>query len=400
MTRKTHVFVSGCYDILHAGHIQFFREARALGDELTVCFASSDVLWAHKRRCSSLPDEHKRAILSSLSMVDRVVMGEDPKPGLDFEGHFLRLRPDILAVTVDDQYADAKSELCTRVGAKYHVLDKSPPAVAPVSTTELVSHIRAPGEAPLRVDFAGGWLDVPRFARPGGYIVNCAISPLVSLQIWPYRAQSGLGGSGAYAMLRGDDGVRAELELGVGWQDPAIIAETGLCVWKSGGEPRLEFKRDGEMLRGRMGLHWTGSPHNTPAVADLWRDLDVIQQAGNLAREAVFREDLEGLAEAIRLSHRAQIEEGMPPLREAANALACKYCGGGWGGYALHLFATKAERDEWARSDGAMAIEPYLRQLSKHNVQGRLRSRETLEVTPLTAAVDNAMPNRATRGAA
>ena len=30
------VFVSGCYDIVHAGHVQFFSEARALGDHLTV----------------------------------------------------------------------------------------------------------------------------------------------------------------------------------------------------------------------------------------------------------------------------------------------------------------------------------------------------------------------------
>ena len=38
------VFVTGCYDILHAGHIQFFEEARALGDYLIVSFASSEVL--------------------------------------------------------------------------------------------------------------------------------------------------------------------------------------------------------------------------------------------------------------------------------------------------------------------------------------------------------------------
>ena len=235
-----------------------------------------------------------------------------------------------------------------------------------MSTTELVSHIRAPSQAPLRVDFAGGWLDVPRFARPGGCIVNCAISPLVSLRHWPYRARSGLGGSGAYAMLRGDDGVRAELKLGVGWQDPAIIAETGLCVWKSGGEPRLEFKRDGEMLRGRMALLWTGVPHDTPAVANLRRDYEAIDQAGKLAREAVFGESLEGLAEAVRRSHQAQLQEGMQPLPEVPNALAWKYCGGGWGGYALYLFATEADRDQWARVDGVMAIEPYLKPPSKH----------------------------------
>jgi cytidyltransferase-like protein len=361
MTRKTHVFVSGCYDILHAGHIQFFREARALGDELTVCFASADVLWAHKGRRSSLPDEHKHAILASLSMVDRVVMGEGTKQGLDFEDHFLRLRPDILAVTDDDRYADIKRELCARVGARYHVLDKTPPEVAPVSTTELVSHIRAPIQAPLRVDFAGGWLDVPRFARPGGCIVNCAISPLVSLRHWPYRARAGLGGSGAYAMLRGNDGVRSELNLGVGWQDPAIIAETGLCVWKSGEEPRLEFKRDGEMLRGRMALLWTGIPHDTPAVADLRRDFDGIYRAGQVAREAVYRESLDALAEAVCRSYRAQLQEGMQPLPEVPEALAWKYCGGGWGGYALYLFPTNKDRDQWVERDGVMAIEPYLK---------------------------------------
>ena len=38
------VFVSGCYDILHAGHLQFFEEARALGDYLTVSFANEDIL--------------------------------------------------------------------------------------------------------------------------------------------------------------------------------------------------------------------------------------------------------------------------------------------------------------------------------------------------------------------
>jgi len=356
-----HVFVSGCYDILHAGHIQFFREARALGDELTVCFASADVLWEHKRRRSSLPDEHKAAIIASLTMVDRVVIGEGKKVGLDFEDHFLRLRPDILAVTEDDRYGDLKRELCARVGARYHVLDKTPPQFTPVSTTQLVSCIRAPTHAPLRVDFAGGWLDVPRFARRGAHIVNCAISPLVSLRHWPYRARAGLGGSGAYALLRGDDSVASELNLGVGWQDPAIVAETGLCVWRSGPRPRLDIKRDGQMLSGGMALLWTGNPHDTPGVAHLKRDYDQIERAGNLAREAVLLENLQMLAEAVRMSHQAQRAEGMDPLPDVPESIACKYCGGGWGGYAVYLFQAQADRDHFVRQTAGVAIEPYLR---------------------------------------
>ena len=54
---------------------------------------------------------------------------------------------------------------------------------------------------------------------------------MVSLTDWCYEQKSGLGGSGAWALLNGHDGVESELNLGVGWQDPAIIRETGLCVW-------------------------------------------------------------------------------------------------------------------------------------------------------------------------
>lgn len=161
------VFVSGCYDILHAGHLQFFREARALGSHLTVSFASADVLWRHKQRRSSLPDDHKQALIAGMNGVDAVVVGCGHEEGLDFKDDFLRLRPDILAVTEDDKYADAKRALCTEVGARYIVLPKTPPQFSPVSTTQIVHFIRAPEMAPLRVDFAGGWLDVPRFARPG-----------------------------------------------------------------------------------------------------------------------------------------------------------------------------------------------------------------------------------------
>ncbi len=357
----TRVFVSGCYDIIHAGHIQFFREARALGDHLTVCFASNDVLWLHKQRRSSLPDDHKRAVIAALEPVDDVVIGEGLEEGIDFRDHFLRLKPDILAVTEDDKWAALKRELCAQVGARYVVLPKTPPQFSPVSTTQIVKFIRAPEVAPLRVDFAGGWLDVPRFARPGAFVVNCAISPTVSLRSWPYERNAGLGGSGAWALLNGKDGVASELNLGVGWQDPAIIAETGLCVWHSGQRPVLEMKTAGEFLRGRMALFWTGNEHDTPNLADRPRDFDAIERAGKLARDAVWRSDLAQLAAAVRASYAMQLGEGMTALpADVPGALAGKYSGGGFGGYAVFLFADPSSRDAACARKNFRPIEPYL----------------------------------------
>lgn len=356
------VFVSGCYDILHAGHLQFFHDARALGDHLTVCFASTEVLWTHKHRSPSLPDQHKRAVLESLSMVNHVVMSSGTKLGLDFEDHFLRLRPDVLAVTEDDQFGDAKRELCRRVGAEYHELPKTAPSFPAVTTSELVRWIRAPRAAPLRVDFAGGWLDLPRRARPGEFVVNCAVAPLVSLIDWPYERNAGLGGSGAHALLEGRDGVAAELELGSGWQDAAAICETGLCVWRSGPRPVLDFKTGGEMLAGRMALVWTGREHHTPDLIDKPRDYDRIATAARLARQAVRDDDFQQLAEAVRMSYGVQLTEGMEPLAEVGDCAAQKYCGSGWGGYAVCLFEQSTDRDRFvAHNPQAMTIEPYVR---------------------------------------
>ncbi len=355
------VFVSGCYDVLHAGHLQFFDEARSLGDHLTVCFASEASLWIHKARRPTLPDTHKQVLLESLRMVDRVVAGHGSRPGFDFENHFLRLRPDILAVTQDSAFKDEKRGLCASTGAQLVVLDKTPPRVSPISTTEIVRRARAPRVAPLRVDFAGGWLDVPRHAIPGEFVVNCTISPTVSLTDWPYKKRAGLGGSGAWALLNGLDGVAAEYELGVGWQDPAVIRETGCCVWESGPRPVLEFKRGSSFLRGCMAIAWTGGDHDTPGVANNPRDYAAIAASARLAREGVLRSDVSALAQGVEAYHRAQVNEGMQPLPAADTALAWKYCGGGHGGYALYLFAGSTQRDAWVQqdADARRAVEPY-----------------------------------------
>ena len=71
------VFISGCYDILHAGHLQFFKDAKSLGDYLIVSFASDKVLFKHKKRRPSIPQDHKLAILKSICIIDEVVIGEN-----------------------------------------------------------------------------------------------------------------------------------------------------------------------------------------------------------------------------------------------------------------------------------------------------------------------------------
>ena len=75
------------------------------------------------------------------------------------------------------------------------------------------------------------------------------------------------------------NGVETELSLGVGWQDPAVIMETGLCVWRSGKRAILEYKTNPDWLEKKMLILWTGSSHTTFSHVNKKRDYKLIQMA-------------------------------------------------------------------------------------------------------------------------
>jgi hypothetical protein len=154
----------------------------------------------------------------------------------------------------------------------------------------------------------------------------------------------------------------------LGWQDPAIIRKTGLCVWRSGKKPVLHFKRNGDFLHGHMALHYTDISHDTPGNADNDRAYDMIEAAGLLAKDAVHEASIFKLGEANSLSCQMQLKEGMRPLPEVEGCVCRKYAGGGWGGYALYLF--KKSEDRNASVASAKCNRPYQAQLG-HTFRNR-----------------------------
>ncbi len=136
----------------------------------------------------------------------------------------------------------------------------------------------ARAEAPLCVDFAGGWLDVPRHSVPGKDIVNCSITPMVSLREWNYEKKSGLGGSGAWALLNGRDGVLSEdiLKLAEGVQ---LYHEMQL---DEGMEPLPEIS--GELAKkscgggfGGYALYLFDSKSSRDSAVEIMDDLRVVE---------------------------------------------------------------------------------------------------------------------------
>ncbi len=87
------VMTNGCFDIIHPGHVQYLKEAKALGDRLLVAVNTDESVARLKGPTRPInPLDHRMAVLAGLESVDWVVpFGEDTPERL-----ICRLLPDVL----------------------------------------------------------------------------------------------------------------------------------------------------------------------------------------------------------------------------------------------------------------------------------------------------------------
>ncbi len=114
------VMTNGCFDILHAGHVAYLKEARALGDRLIVAVNSDDStrrLKGENRPVNRLAD--RMTVLAALEAVDWVVPFEEDTP----ERLICRVLPDVLVKGGDYKSEDvAGSDCVTANGGEVRVL--------------------------------------------------------------------------------------------------------------------------------------------------------------------------------------------------------------------------------------------------------------------------------------
>jgi len=92
------VFTNGCFDILHSGHIDLLRRARALGDALVVAINSDpSVARVKGPNRPIIPQQERAELLDGMEMVDFVCTFEEDTP---LEA-ILHIRPDVLVKGAD-----------------------------------------------------------------------------------------------------------------------------------------------------------------------------------------------------------------------------------------------------------------------------------------------------------
>ncbi|MEG8945957.1 D-glycero-beta-D-manno-heptose 1-phosphate adenylyltransferase [Rosettibacter firmus] len=95
---KIVVFTNGCFDILHAGHIDYLNKAKALGDVLFVAINSDLSMKKIKGEKRPIVPQNERAfIISNLKAVDYVTIFEEETPYEVIK----KLVPDVLVKGAD-----------------------------------------------------------------------------------------------------------------------------------------------------------------------------------------------------------------------------------------------------------------------------------------------------------
>lgn len=168
------VMVSGCFDLLHSGHVAFFKEAAAYGD-LYVALGSDKTVFELKGRAPINTEEERLFMVKAVNYVTDAVVSRGSGL-LDFVEEFEQISPDVFVVN-EDGHTPAKQKLCQDHGVEYVVLTREPhDGLQPRSTTTL----RTINRIPFRIDIAGGWLDQPFVSRHHpGPVLTISLEPTI-----------------------------------------------------------------------------------------------------------------------------------------------------------------------------------------------------------------------------
>lgn len=179
------VLVSGCFDLLHGGHIAFLKTAASYG-KLYVSVGTDNNLLQLKGKRPFFSQEERLYIVKSIKYVCEAFLTSGSGM-LDFEPDLMRINPDIFIVNTDG-HTPEKERLCKKNGIEYVVLERIPETgLPPRSSSDTKKELRFP----YRLCLAGGWIDQPWVSKiyPGSVVVT---------QIWPsmdFNNRSGLATS-------------------------------------------------------------------------------------------------------------------------------------------------------------------------------------------------------------
>ena len=367
------VFVSGCYDLLHSGHVEFFRQAAEYGD-LYVGIGSDKTIEGYKHHKTVYSEQERLFMVKSIRYVKDAFINAGSGI-MDFVPTVEALKPDFLVVNSDGGN-DEKRRFCEEHGIEYVVLERVPHEVGDSgsgtgmrltarSSTDLK---KTESQIPTRLDLAGTWIDQPYVSQYApGWAVTISLEPTFEVRercglststrnmirkIWPYQLPNMNPEMLAKLVFCFENDPERSDGIISGAQDSIGICVPGLCRHFYNGRfwpEKIETCAD-EAVLAWLESHLVMIPMEPrkPGCSvvegkDITREkVMALASAADRCWESILARDLAGFASAYRASFEAQVAmfpamiQGCVPFyieKYKDLVLAYKMPGAGGGGY-------------------------------------------------------------------
>ena len=377
LSKKPKVFVSGCYDLLHSGHVEFFRQASQYGD-LYVGIGSDETILHYKNHKTLYNEKERLFMVKAIRYVKDAYINAgsgimDFVPTVDF------LKPDILVVN-EDGASEEKQKFCKERGIEYVVLKRDPhEGLEAHSSTSLKEQLCT---IPTRLDLAGTWIDQPYVScYAPGWAITISLEPTFEVRercglststrnmikrIWPLKLPNMDPETLARLVFCFENHPEREDGIISGAQDSIGICVPGLCrhyydnhFWPE----KIETCYD-EGILSWLEQHLVMIPMEPrkPGCSVVeGKDITepkvkALANAADLCWEAIMHKDLQAFAAAYKASFEAQVAmfpamiQGCVPSYIDAykdKVLAYKMPGAGGGGY---LACVVEDAEEFAKA--------------------------------------------------
>ncbi len=386
------VFVSGCYDLLHSGHVEFFQQASQFGD-LYVGIGSDATYLEYKHRKPMFPQEERLFMVKNIKAVKEAYINEGSGV-IDFIPTLDLVKPDIFVVNAEGG-SPAKRQLCEERGIQYIELERTPHAgLQARSSSSLKSALGTQQEdslnsqasslnpgIPTRLDLAGTWIDQPYVSQYyPGWALTISLEPTFEVRdrcglststrkmiqkIWPVKLPKMDPEMLARLVFCFENNPEREDGHISGAQDSIGICVPGLCrhYYDNNFWPKKVENTNDEMTLRFLEEHLVMVPMEPrkPGCSvvenkDITPDkVKALTDAADACWHAILKKDLAAFASAYRASFDAQVamfpgmvaptyvghpEQDNSYIRESIayysamdDVLAWKMPGAGGGGY-------------------------------------------------------------------
>ena len=383
-TSKKKVFVSGCYDLLHSGHVEFFRQASQYGD-LYVGIGSDKTIEALKGHKTVYSEQERLFMVRAIRYVKEAYINAG-SGFLDFLPTLDRVQPDCLVVNEDGD-RDEKRQLCRERGMEYIVLQRVPARGLEARSSTALKQSTC--QLPTRLDLAGTWIDQPYVScHAPGWALTISLEPTFEIRercglststrntikrVWPYQLPAMDPEMLARLVFCLENDPERSDGIVSGAQDAIGICVPGLSRHYYDGTfwpEKIEYTCD-PVLLGWLEDHLCMIPMfpRRPGCSVVeGKDITPVKvralaAAADCCWDAIQRRDLDACAAAYKASFEAQvamfpamIQPGVQDYIDRYGAmdgvLAWKMPGAGGGGY-LALVC----RDRAHFPDGAIALK-------------------------------------------